>query len=59
MAPTVAPLRFLARDDYGKLEQSLPPALAKTNHEVFKDDLAKLGDGHVAGIVGYLYYAKK
>ncbi len=59
VAPTVAPLRFLTRDDYGKLEQSLPPALSKSNHEVFKDDLAALGDGHAAGIVGYLYYAKK
>ncbi|HEX4960540.1 MAG TPA: hypothetical protein VF173_06855 [Thermoanaerobaculia bacterium] len=58
-APTVAPLRLLGRDDFGKLEQGLPPALTKSNHEVFKDDLAALGDGRVVGVVGYLYYAKK
>jgi hypothetical protein len=57
--PTAAPQRFLTRDDYGKMEQGMPPALAKNNHETFKDDLAALGDGHVVGVVGYLYYAKK
>ncbi|HYX25172.1 MAG TPA: hypothetical protein VFC23_13545 [Thermoanaerobaculia bacterium] len=59
VAPTIAPQLFLAHADYGKLEQGLPPALSKKNHEVFKDDLAKLGDGRVASVVGFLYYAKK
>ncbi|HSS50042.1 MAG TPA: hypothetical protein VLX28_13985, partial [Thermoanaerobaculia bacterium] len=59
IAPTLAPQRYLTRDDFGKLEQGLPPALSKSNHEVFKDELAALGDGRVTGVVGYLYYAKK
>src|SRR4029077_1782124 len=57
--PTKAPQLALAQDDYGQLELGLPQDLSKSNHEQFKDELAALGDGHVASVIGYLYYAKK
>jgi hypothetical protein len=59
VSPNLEPLRALTRDDYGKLEQSLPKELTKSNHEQFKDELSALGDGHVVSLIGYLYYAKK
>jgi len=57
--PAKAPFQFLDRESYAKLEMSLPPDLSKDNHEDFKDQLAALGEGQVAGLIGYLYYAKK
>lgn len=57
--PSKAPLRMLTGDDYGQLEASLPPDLTRDNHEEFKDQLAEQGEGHVVGLIGYLYYAKK
>lgn len=57
--PAKAPLQLFDRDSYAKLEKSLPQDLTKENHEDFKDELGALGDGQVAGLIGYLYYAKK
>ena len=59
VSPNLAPLRAFTRDDYGKLEQSLPQELTKSNHEQFMNELSALGDGHVVSLTGYLYYAKK
>lgn len=59
VSPAKKPQRIFTGDDYGTLEERLPPDLTKENHVEFKDDLAKLGEGHVVGLVGYLYYAKK
>lgn len=58
--PTKAPERFLtATKDFDTLEQGLPHDLTRTNHKDLEDKLGKLGDGHVTGVIGYLYYAKK
>jgi hypothetical protein len=57
--PATAALRDLAAGDYAKLEQEMPSGLTKSNHADYKDDLAKLGEGRVHRVTGYLYYAKK
>jgi hypothetical protein len=57
--PATAALRDLGAGDYAKLEQELPSGLAKDNHADYRDDLAKLGEGRVHRVTGYLYYAKK
>jgi hypothetical protein len=60
--PTKRPLRFFTGDELGALEQrlqSLPEELTKTNHIDLMDDLSRLGEGHVVGMVGFLYYVKK
>lgn len=59
VSPASAPQRYLAGSDYAAMEQALPSDLTKTNHGDEKDALAAIGDGHVVGLVGYLYYAKK
>jgi hypothetical protein len=59
ISPDLAPQVALTRDDYGRLEQSLPQGLVKNNHEQVMDELSALGDGHVVSLIGYLYYAKK
>ncbi|HEX4961412.1 MAG TPA: hypothetical protein VF173_11280, partial [Thermoanaerobaculia bacterium] len=59
IAPSSAPVRFLTRDDYSKLEQSLPRGLDKTNHQQFQAKLAELGEGQVVSLAGYLYSARK
>jgi len=58
--PTKPAEKFLtSANDLIKLDHALPSDLTKTNHKDLQDKLEALGDGHVAGVVGYLYYAKK
>jgi|HubBroStandDraft_3_1064219.scaffolds.fasta_scaffold03153_7 hypothetical protein len=45
--------------DFIGLDGNLPSGLAKNNHEQFKTDMDKLGEGKVVVLTGYLYYAKK
>ena len=53
-------VRYLTSlQDYRALEAGTPTDLSKANHSQFKDPLAKLGEGQIFGIVGYLYYAKE
>jgi hypothetical protein len=40
------------------LEKQLPKDLTKNNHEQFKTEMGKLGEGDVSALSGYLYYAK-
>lgn len=40
------------------LENDLPKDLTKVNHEALKDQMSALGEGEVASLSGYLYYAK-
>ena len=57
--PTRKPLRTFTGDEYGALEERLPAALTKENHEEFKDELAAIGEGRVFALIGFLYEAKK
>lgn len=53
-------LEFLTSlKDYKNLDRGTPKELGKKNHGDLKDQLAKLGEGRMFGVVGYLYYAKK
>jgi hypothetical protein len=49
---------FNGLEQFQDLESKLPPGLGKTNHGDHLDDLAKLGEGSIYGIVGYLYAIK-
>lgn len=40
------------------LEKDLPADLTKTNHEALEAQMIRLGEGEVASLSGYLYYAK-
>jgi hypothetical protein len=40
------------------LEKDLPADLTKTNHETLEAQMSGLGEGEVASLTGYLYYAK-
>lgn len=40
------------------LEKKLPAELTKTNHETLEDQMGAIGEGEVASLSGYLYYAK-
>ncbi len=54
------PVRWLSQlKDFTDLDQKLPHDLAKSNHAQFGDALKGLGEGSIAGTVGYLYYAQK
>lgn len=57
--PSSPPIQFLGQSDVAALESKLPKGLAKSNHGSFTDALAQLGEGHVYGLRGYLYYAQK
>ncbi len=53
-------IRYLTSlQDYAALEKATPPELSRDNHSHFQDQLAKLGEGQIFGVVGYLYYAKQ
>ena len=55
--PSTAPVKFLGQSDFANLESMTPRDLARGNHGDKKDDLAKLGEGRVFAVNGYLYYA--
>ncbi|MGI8741914.1 MAG: hypothetical protein ACR2NN_04975 [Bryobacteraceae bacterium] len=58
--PPANAVRFLTSlQDYQALEAATPADLSRDNHLQFKDQLAKLGEGQIYGVVGYLYYAKE
>ena len=57
--PSRAERYLTSLQDYRALEAGTPTELSKRNHSQFKDQLAKLGEGQIYGIVGYLYYAKE
>lgn len=57
--PSTPAVRFLSQSDIADLESRLPKNLAKDNHGAVIDALSALGDGHVFGVNGYLYYAKR
>src|SRR5258707_2834095 len=55
-----ASLQFLSPADFRSLDANTPQQLGghSNNHEQFKDQLAKLGEGKVCGGIRFLYYAK-
>lgn len=55
------PARWLSQlKDFTDLDRKLPHDLARNNHAQLGDDLKKnLGEGSIAGAIGYLYYAQK
>lgn len=58
--PPATATRFLTSlQDFQALEAATPAELNRNNHSEFKDALAKLGEGRVYGVVGFLYYAKE
>jgi len=56
--PASEPQHSFKVDDLLALEKELPPGLTKANHEEFEDAMRALGEGEVAALNGYLYYAK-
>jgi hypothetical protein len=57
--PTTPPVKFLSVSDFAELDKHTPTELTRGNHAEFKDDLGRLGEGRVFGVVGFLYYAQK
>ncbi|HYL15399.1 MAG TPA: hypothetical protein VEV41_20350 [Terriglobales bacterium] len=51
-------VKYLAQSDYESLDANLPDGLSKNNHADFKDELGKMGEGQLFGVIGYLYYAQ-
>ena len=49
---------FTRMEDFETLDKNTPPDLTRSNHEEFKDDLTKLGEGKTFEIIGFLYYAQ-
>jgi hypothetical protein len=52
-------LVFTSLNDYHDLESRTPKELGKSNHADLKDQLAAMGEGHPAAVIGYLYYVKQ
>lgn len=58
--PLQSAVRFLTSlQDYQALESQTPPELNRNNHISFKEQLDKLGEEKIFGVIGYLYYAKE
>lgn len=54
--PSSTPVKFLGQQDFHDLESSTPTGLSGRNHSDFKDELTKMGEGQLHGMVGFLYY---
>lgn len=61
LSPGKPPASWLSQlRDFTDLDQKLPHDLARNNHAQLGVGLKKnLGEGGVAGVIGYLYYAQK
>ena len=60
IVPAKPPVGWLSDlKGFTDLDAKLPHELAKNNHAQVADTLKTLGEGSVAGAIGYLYYAKK
>lgn len=55
--PTLKPMRFLSKEDFRGLDKRTPADLRKGNHGTHAKALAKLGDGTIYAVIGYMYYA--
>lgn len=55
------PVRFLTLNDVEGFDHQTPAGLnpRMKNHVEFKDDLARLGEGNIFAVIGYLYYAQR
>ncbi len=56
--PDSAITRTLTVSDFRTLEKNLPGTLRRGNHGPHADDLANLGEGNIAAVIGYLYYSE-
>lgn len=54
-SPDSVPVSFLRLAEFVELDRKISFALETRNHEVHKGDLARLGEGQVVGLVGYVY----
>jgi hypothetical protein len=55
--PPTTQIKFLSQTDYTNLDANIPSGLTRNNHEDFGDELKRMGEGQLFGLVGYLYYA--
>lgn len=58
-APESAPSRQLTQQDIEDLDGQIPDTLSTRNHGQHAEDLARLGEGEIIGINGFLYFAEK
>jgi len=56
--PAGQPQHVFHVPDLVELEKQVPAELTKVNHETLKAQMSALGEGEVAALDGYLYYAK-
>ena len=56
--PGPEPVKYLTQDDFAALDKGLPSGLTAHNHADFQDELQRMGEGQIYGIVGYLYYSQ-
>jgi hypothetical protein len=56
--PAGQPQHVFHVPDLVELEKQLPADITKVNHEALKTQMSALGEGEVASLNGYLYYAK-
>src|SRR6266403_729620 len=59
MTPSVesVPSHFFSLAELAGLDSKVPSTVTMTNHEAHKALLTSLGEGHIEGIIGYLYRA--
>ncbi len=53
--PTSKPLKTVTQQDFKALDEQLPDGLKKGNNGEYAQELAKLGQGNIYALVGYLY----
>ncbi len=53
--PTSKPLKTLTEQDFKTLEDQLPDGLKKGSNGEYAQELAKLGQGNIYALIGYLY----
>jgi hypothetical protein len=53
--PTSKPLKILTRQNFKALDDDTPDGLKKGNNAEHADALAKMGQGNIYGVIGYLY----
>lgn len=50
--------RFVFDGDFPDLESSVPDGIGSRNHADFAADFAKLGEGNIVAVIGFLYFVQ-
>jgi len=57
-SPASSAVKYLAPEEFARLDARVPEGMTPGNHVAYKDELGQMGEGQLYGVIGYLYYVE-